>query len=384
MGNEKTWNDLTKHHEGAMVYEKCSGFEVYRLPSRKLKILEFADAYFPKSGIVSKLIYLLINALGYFNAEADANASFRKILFEHLQSNKYDVIIVSSPPLNLIRLASDLKKRFNIPVHVDFRDLWNNGYLNEEYVPPFNLKWIDHFKRRHISRWMKQIDSYSTVSAPIANYLNTIFKKNCWVLTNGYDQDLYDFKNRKANEKFTITLMGSYYAAQQMDYISNGLTDFLKDKLAEKVKILLVGLNVHIEVLNVVEKVLPGAFITIVDRVNTDEAAATAINSDVILHASWKGYKGIYTTKLFDFIASGNNVLLAPGDDDVADALIKETGAGRIAENEGQVADILEEWYLEWISKGVVKYNGRIEEIKKYGRKNIALQFAELLKHKYG
>ena len=63
-----------------------------------------------------------------------------------LSKEKYKLIIVTSPPLNLIRLAYDLNKKFNIPFVVDFQDSWNNLMLAENYNPKIKEKFYNYFE----------------------------------------------------------------------------------------------------------------------------------------------------------------------------------------------------------------------------------------------
>ncbi len=379
-GDESKWADLTNFNDRPIDYTRFPEYDIYRLPSEKIRGINFYRRYLSRLKVTSKIFHFVINALGHFNSEANARSAFSDFLLAHLKKNHYDLIIVSSPPLNLIRLAVELKRKFSIPVHIDFRDLWNNNYLKNAYVPSFSTKWIDFFKKIYINKWMKFANSASTVSKPIADYLENAFSREFWVLTNGFDEILYLNKDRKTSENFRVSILGSYYSSQNMDLLINGLLLFIKDKKINEITIFIVGLNVHSVVYDKVLNALPAEMIIKIDRVDANKAAQYVINSEVILHSSWRGFKGIYTTKIFDFIASGNNILMAPGDDDVADALIVETNTGKIAENAEQVAEYLEIWYREWEKSGIITFGGNKELIKKYGRKVIAEKFAFLLK----
>ena len=382
-GDETKWADLTKSQSGVLEYEQLPEYDIYKLPTDRITGLKIYDKYFSNSKAASKLIFFFLNVLGHFNTEAETRTSFKTFLKNHLKNNNYDILIVSSPPLNIIRLAVELKKEYNIPLHIDFRDLWNNEYLDAAYVPSFKVNLFDGLKLYYLKKWLKAAGSISTVSKPIAGYLEKMFNKQIWVLTNGFQEELYKDLQWEAGEKFRISLMGSYYRQQKLEILIDGLKIFLKGKKPVEVTVLLLGLHVNESILNNVLQQLPAEFINVIDRVEAQDAAKYAVNTDIILHAAWSGYKGIYTTKLFDFVASGNNILMAPGDHDVADALINETGTGKIAWDAEQVAEYLENWFMEWKTTGKIVYHGNRSLIAHYNRKLITEEFAIKLKEKY-
>ena len=382
-GNESRWSDLTEDVDAETTFEQNSAFDIYRLSSRKTKAVELLTGNLLQFNLFSKAFYLVLNSLGYLNAESDARASFRKFLFTHLKDHTYDYVIVTSPPLNIIRLAAEINRKFNIPVHVDFRDLWNNGYLNSSYKPPFNLRLIDKFKRIYIKRWLRRAHSVSAVSKPIAGIINYVYSREVFVVTNGFDATHYNNAIKHSSPKFRFSLVGTYYPQQTFNILIEGMKRFLVDKSPGEFVINLIGVSVHSSVMEHLVASLPQQFLHIEDRLSSDRAAEFVINSEVLFQAAWKGFRGIYTTKLFDFIASGNNVLLAPGDDDVMDDLIDRTHTGRIANNVDEFVNLLNAWFKEWKEKGSIAYNGQKEEVRKYSRQYIAADFARRLNEIY-
>jgi glycosyltransferase involved in cell wall biosynthesis len=382
-GNESGWKELTADSRQEISFERNDHYAVYRLPSRKIAAISLFSNNLLKNKLFSKLFYVLINAFGYFNAEADAYASFRKFLKSHLKKNTYDCIVVTSPPLNLIRLAKFLNHHSSVPVHVDFRDLWNNGYLMDNYHPPFNLKIIDAFKSRYIKGWLKNAGTISAVSEAIAAVLERLSGKKVHVLTNGYDEKKFSSITKHASQKFRFTLAGTYYIRQPFDILIKGLLVFLKDKSPDDVEINLIGVSVNKEVIDLFTSSLPAAFLNIKERVSSDEAAQYIMDSEILFQAAWKGYKGIYTTKIFDFVASGNYVVVAPGDQDVISHLITSTNAGIVADSVEEFTAALTRLYAEWKENGMLRNKMDSTIVQEYSRKKIAGALAEILKLNY-
>src|SRR6478736_807032 len=85
---------------------------------------------------LSSLFYWGNKIFGHFHIETNAYFALKGIACKEMENAKFDFIIVSSPPINIVRLGKYLKQKFNIPLVVDFRDSYNNQLLNPDYNPP--------------------------------------------------------------------------------------------------------------------------------------------------------------------------------------------------------------------------------------------------------
>ena len=52
--------------------------------------------------------------------------------------------------------------------------------------------------------------------------------------------------------------------------------------------------------------------------------------SHLLLHVAWKGYEGIIASKIYEYVGSGTNILLVPGDEGSINQIVKETKYGSI------------------------------------------------------
>ena len=88
---------------------------------------------------------------------------------------------------------------------------------------------------------------------------------------------------------------------------------------------------------------------------------------------------GVYTGKIFEYLAAQRPVLAIGGPEGVVKDLLAETNAGVYATSVDDVKKALEEYYREYKLKGVVGYNGEKAEIDKYSQREMARKFAEVL-----
>jgi hypothetical protein len=132
-------------------------------------------------------------------------------------------------------------------------------------------------------------------------------------------------------------------------------------------------------VANRVKAVIPTEFLTITGRVSKQMALQETLDADVLSYCGWKGVKGIVSTKAFDYVASGNYVLIAPGDDDALDNLILECECGISVNSVEEFVGKMEELYNYWLLNGELKKVGNREKIEFYSRENQACIMANYI-----
>ena len=89
---------------------------------------------------------------------------------------------------------------------------------------------------------------------------------------------------------------------------------------------------------------------------------------------------GTHLGKIFDYLASGVDILMAPDDHSVVGDLIRETKAGYIANTPEEVCHFLTKQYHAWSKEGTLKYKGIDEKINQYSREAQVEKMAELIK----
>ncbi|HEX8723382.1 MAG TPA: glycosyltransferase [Pyrinomonadaceae bacterium] len=372
-GEEKTWTDYHRTSEEPQRVTEGDGYRLVQLPYRARLFRLFESA--ARVPLGSKLFTLLMLLGGRFDPEVNAFEIFYEYLREYLRANRVDYLLVTAPPLNLVRLGYLLKREFGVPLVVDFRDLWSKEILRTpELRPRADAK--ENLYEFHLRRWLKAADLVVSVSAPLVEELERINPGGrTAVVMNGYDAaSLAEFDDLKGwrNEKFTVSTVGTLYETQDLSVLLEGLKLFLADKGADEVRLNFVGTAVVEEVRELLSERLPPACTRITHRVERREAQAEMFKSDVLFYAGWKGYRGVVSTKLFEYLSSGRNILIAPSDHDIIEEVLRKTGAGRTADTPEEFAAILNGWFAEWKRAGRLSYHGKEEEIGVYSREHQA------------
>jgi glycosyltransferase involved in cell wall biosynthesis len=366
VGGQHEWKDyFSEYIEGNTSEETVNeNLRVLRVPykwGRKYKAIA--------SSSFSSIMYWYYKAKGDFHIETDAYNALKGTAVSELRKQSYDFILVSSPPLNIIKLGVDLKNEFKLPLVADFRDSYNNYLLNPTFQPPFKARVETFFFRHYLKKWLRKSDIITSVSDSVLQTLPLAWQQKQVVIMNGYGNDAIN--NEPIRSKvFTISYVGSLYPNQQISFMAEGFSNFLQKVNSDKVLIRFIGLKSGVEVRRQIEAHIEKKHLFFSDRVLRSEALQHMRTSDLLLQVGWPGFKGLIPGKVFEYLASRRDILVAPGDGDLTDRIVKETNAGVSVNTIEEMVNYLLERYREWENNGCISYNGIWAEIEKYSREN--------------
>lgn len=296
-----------------------------------------------------------------------------------LEHEKVDAIISSSPPVTCHIIAREFKNKHKIPWIADLRDLWTQ---NHNY--PYSILRKVAERRREVGT-LKYASAVVTTSWPWAEQLKKLHKReDVCVITNGFDPERLNEKVAALTSKLTITYTGQIYAGKQdPSKLLIALRDLIDDGTieAKDVEVRFYG---PLDGL-LASKIEEYGLSTIVKQyavVPRQVAYEKQRESQLLLLLNWDdpNEKGVYTLKIFEYLASRRPILVTGGfGDDVVEALLKETKAGIYCRAVQDIKSALQVWYLEYKQNRRVSYAGDTEKINKYSYREMAKQFAAVL-----
>lgn len=386
------WNDQPLKSTHEILSEDLREKEVVVDGDRKIYYLPFqnTDIYRQANkkstsllGKVTKKAYEMAGLLtGRFTNEPDLYFAFKKEIIRIVEIEKPAVVIFSALPVSLVRLAAFVKSRFNISVVIDFKDFWNNNLLNDNYKFSGRAKFYFFIQELYIKKWLRDIDLVVSVSQPILDKIKKHTPATAFLLHNGYERELFKEIAVEEDEKvFTIVLTGMLYSMQDWRLLVNGFNRFLESSnYPENVCLYFIGLDYVPELADNIRKLIPAKNLVITNRLPRKEALKYMKKASILLYAGWKGWRGIYSGKIFEYLGARRNILLAPGDNNVLDALLHETKAGRVVNSEEEMASVLEGWFTEWKIHKKLAYQSDEGALEYYTREALAERFAVKLK----
>lgn len=117
-------------------------------------------------------------------------------------------------------------------------------------------------------------------------------------------------------------------------------------------------------------------------QVPRETAIAQQRKAQILLLLTWNNTqeKGVYTGKLFDYLAARRPILsLGYTGGGVIKELLDQTQAGVHCSNEAELKDYLIKAYREYKEQGAVQYRGITAEVMKYSHRKMARKFADVL-----
>lgn len=315
-------------------------------------------------------------------AYPDPIAQWRKIAVEKgndlIIKEGFDAIISSSGPPTCHIIAGDLKKIHNIPWIADFRDLWTQNHYFQY------SRFRHYFEQKLEVNTLLCADALTTVSQPLLEKLMMLHKgKECHVITNGFDPDNINY-GTPLKRKFTITYTGNIYKDyQDPEPLFRALRYLINEKMInpEDIALEFFG-NRPLWLIDDLKKYKMDGFIKLFGLISRESAIEKQRQSHLLLLLTWNDSreKGIYTGKIFDYLAA-RRPILSIGDvsGTVAEQLLKETRSGVHCSTDEDIKQVLINTYNEFKRHNDVSFHGNLSAIDQYSHREMAQKFSRIL-----
>jgi len=302
-------------------------------------------------------------------------------LEKYLKENNINTIVTSGPPHSLHLIGLGLKNKIpNLKWIADFRDPWTEiSYYK-------HLKLTKSSDKKH-----RQLESAVFKNADITlatSYTDAEnFRKagaNAVCITNGFDESDSDekVKGQKAENKFTLSYIGVLEQLRNPENLWKALDELIIENtdFAANFSLKFVG-RIDDKILQTIENSKLKNHILNLGYLSHGKAVEEMQNSDLLLITNFpnESSKGIIPGKIFEYLASGKQIIsFGPDKADVA-KILEETQAGKhfnYQDTETVKKFILEKFEL-WKNGSLLKNTQNIEQ---FSRRNLTRQLTEVLK----
>ena len=296
---------------------------------------------------------------------------------ELLKERHFDAIISSISPITSHIIAKELVKRKKIPWIADFRDLWTQNH----YYKYSGIRRI--FEKRLELDTLSSANALTTVSQPFSEKLQAFHKnKKVYTITNGYDPEQVNPKI-PLTKKFSITYTGKIYKGRQdPEPLFRVLKALIDEKNLDPATIEVNFFGYHESwITNEIKKYHMENIVRLHGQISQEESVQKQRESQVLLLLTWNDphEKGVYTAKIFEYLAAGRPILALGLPGSVVTDLLNQTHAGVNVSSDAEIKEQILSVYQEYEKNGFVSYSGVPIEIEKYSHREMARKFAEVL-----
>lgn len=259
------------------------------------------------------------------------------IASEVLSKEKYDVIFVSAPPFSAFKISAKLKKKFDIPLVVDYRDLWYKSYF-AFYPTPLH----SYLHKRMEYSSLKAADKVIVTNRKIKEKLLNIYKfltfDDVVIIPHGFDPEDFSIIKPipKTTDKMIITYSGIFLEYNSPKYFLEAFKQITVERpdIASKIELHFVG-HLRKENQHLVKKLNLEEFVKDFGYMNHDEAVRKILSSDVLwfMIGRKRNIDAILPGKMFEYFGSGKPVI-ACVPEGAAKSAATEYGASFITEPE--------------------------------------------------
>ncbi len=306
-----------------------------------------------------------------------------QFLEQYLKINNIETIVTSGPPHSMHLIGLNLKRKFpNLKWIADFRDPWTE------------ISYYKHLKLTNRSdKKQRQLESDVFKNADITlatSYTDAEnFRKNganAFCITNGFDetdssQTLQHSNTQTLKQQFTLSYIGVLEQLRNPENLWKALDNLVKNNsdFEENFNLKFVG-RIDNKILEVIEKSSLKNHIQNLGYVSHDKAVDEMAKSSLLLITNFPNdsSKGIIPGKIFEYLATGKQIIsFGPNEADVS-KILDETKAGKhFGYNDSkQIEDFILEKFELWKNGNLLENTQNIEQ---FSRKNLTKQLSEIL-----
>lgn len=337
------------------------------------------QSIFNQSKIQNDFVRKILNRISQTFFLPDNKKSWTKPALKEarklLQKESFDIIYATAPPYTSFRIANILKKEFNIPVVLDYRDAWLDDVLSF-YPTPIHRWIVKRMEKAVLYNCNKVITYTRQLKEHLLKNYTFLSPDEIVIIPHGFDREDFDltFKSNKPSHKMRITYSGIFYDERTPKFFIEAVRRLFYERpeLINRIEFCFVGNFPKSEKKKIVRYNLTNAF-NFVGYVDHKTSIQYLLDSDVlwlmIRHS--KNPHIVATSKLFEYIGTGKFILACVPLNGAADQILKRYKAYMSVhpEDVNGIKDALIKIYEMYSSGNLPK--GDLDYINSFERKKL-------------
>ena len=289
-----------------------------------------------------------------------------------IEKEKIVTFVTTSPPHSTQLIGIKLKKKYpELKWIADIRDPWTDIYYYDQFYPTWISKKIDTSYERKVLDKSDRIISVGYMLKKLLEGKSPGSHSKIEVITNGFDES--DFRNVRFDKpsRFTITYVGTL----SEKYPVTGFLNALKEIQKRNDFIFRIVGTIPDSIKKQITDSVDSGSLEFIPYSEHRQAISNMVNSSLLLLIipDAGDNRLIITGKIFEYIASGTQVLcLGPVDGDAA-GIISQLGAGTTLDYNDQDS------IVKYIS-GIISDPAKLKsDPSEFSRRNLTKKLASML-----
>lgn len=296
----------------------------------------------------------------------------------------FDVVFATAPPYTDFLIGLEVKRKYTIPLVIDYRDAWVDSAVLNYYPTPLHK----HKNIKLESEVIKLADVIITTNRRVKEYIlsryDNLEYNDIKIIPHGYDKE--DFEIASSGElpetnKFRITYAGSFYT-RNAEFYFKGIKIFFDNNpdLKDKVEFCFVC-NLTKDYKELIEKLGITSYIKETGYLEHIECVKYIMSSDILFLYISRGEndEAAMPGKVGEYIGSGKNIL-ASIPEGVTKKMLENYNAVKFVDEEPeQIANSVHEYYQQSLEGKLPTANNDIIDL--YDRKKLTEDLAKELNY---
>jgi len=265
-----------------------------------------------------------------------------------LGSGRYDALVSSGAPHSVHLIGRSLHRATGTPWIADLHDPWTDISYYDEFP---HTRWAERLDAHFERSVLAEASAVTTVSPSWAELFARKAENRYAVVENGFDPNDFESVQPASADDFVLAHVGKLYASRNPTVLWRALAQLRDEGRIPDLRVYLTG-SVDPEVRRSIEQQGLSEIVTVEGFVPHEEALRRMARSTLLLLVieQFAQAKGMITSKLYEYLASGRPVLgVGPSGGD-ADALLREHDAGAVVDwgDTDRMKEMLATHYDAW------------------------------------
>lgn len=232
---------------------------------------------------------------------------------ELLEKEHFDAIFVTGPPFSALHVFSRIKRKHNIPLIVDYRDLWYDSYFAFYPTP---LHKLIHKKMEYnvLKAADRIIVTNRKIKEKIINQYQFLTLNDVLIITHGFDPE--DFEKAKViprhNNRMVLTYSGIFMVYNTPKYFLHAFKEISIEypEIAKNIELHFVGF-LRKENQRLVKKLKIEEFVFDHGYVDHKDAVSKILSADVLwmMVGEQKHIDAILPGKVYEYIGAKKPII---------------------------------------------------------------------------